>query len=95
MIDRKKKRQMKQTNARKVGLGLRQGWPSASRPGLDPYKYSTWPESGTSVHQQDEPAVFADIIGDHFFDSSASNSTTNNSTFDDTDPTVGRRQSRG
>jgi hypothetical protein len=65
VIDKKPKRQTKQMSARKVGLGLDQGRPSATRPGLDPYKYSIWPESSISGHSQNDPTpgVFADIIG--------------------------------
>jgi hypothetical protein len=86
VIDKKKKRETGQMSERKVGLGLRQGRPSAVRPGLDPYKYSLWPESGISGHPQDDPApgIFADIIGDDYFN----NSTTDSSIADDNDPTL-------
>ncbi len=68
---------------RKLGLGLRQGRPSAARPGLDPYKYLTWPESGISAHPAPAPGDFADIIGDDDF-----NSTTDSSIADDTNLTL-------
>jgi hypothetical protein len=53
-----------------------------------------WPESGIIGHPQDDPApgIFADIIGDHYFDSSDSNnsiSDTNDSTLlEEEDPEV-------
>ncbi len=86
VIDKKPKRQTKQMSERKVGLGLKQGRPSATRPGLDPYKYSIWPESGISGPSQNDPApgAFADIIGDHYFDSSDSD----NSISDSSDSTL-------
>jgi hypothetical protein len=86
VIDKKPKSQTKQMSARKVGLGLKQGRPSATRPGLDPYKYSIWPESGISGPSQNDPApgVFNDIIGDHYFDSSDSD----NSISDSSDSTL-------
>jgi hypothetical protein len=70
----------------KVGLGLRQGRPSAARPGLDSYKYSMWPESGISGHPQDGPApgIFAEIIGDDYFN----NSTTDSSIANNNNPTL-------
>ena len=49
VIDKKKKRQTGQMSERKVGLGLRQGRPSAVRPSQDPYKYWIWPLSLASV----------------------------------------------
>ncbi len=90
VIDKKTKRQMKQMSARRVGLGLKQGRPSATRPGLDPYKYSIWPESGISGHPQDDPApgIFADIIGDDYFDGSDSDNSNDSTLLEEEDPEV-------
>jgi hypothetical protein len=82
VIYKKKNRQTGQMSERKLGLGLRQGRPSAARPGQDPHKYLTWPESGISAHPAPAPGDFADIISDDDFN------TTDSSIADDTNRTL-------
>jgi hypothetical protein len=80
VIDKKKNKQTDQMSARKIGQGLRQGL------GQIPINTQDWPGSGISGHPQDEPApgIFAEIIGDNYFDDSAAS----NSMADDTNPTL-------